>query len=255
MFDNLKSYLENLELREDQSLALSITNLDKSENYCFAEEEVFYPASLIKLFAAVLGTSKLAESKLDEFSQNDIKVAIRNSLEESDNDALSLTYDFVSDSSSGLYDKKTFPKFSNNRKALTASFRELDFSDELAIHNKCYSFAPYGKDLKLFLNQGSNKTLITDIDKIMLLIIKDQSELLESMVRDGTCLQSEFIYKGLDDTKLDFFYSKAAWTTSVRHDTAYFSYLGQRYLLTILTKGLSEDKEFIPKLSALLFVD
>lgn len=249
MFKALEKFINELDLQEDQSLALSITNLDKNTSYSINEDEEFYPASLIKLFAAVQAQEILADTKLDEFSQNDIKVAIRNSLEESDNDALSLVYDFISDSNSGLYDKKTFPKFSNNRKAIAKTFKTQGFSDSLALHNKCYSFAPYGKDLKLFLNEGSNKILLSDITQIMSIIIKDHFDLLDSMLREGNCEQSEFIYKGLNSSKLDFFYSKAGWTTSVRHDAAYFSYQGQKYLFVILTKGLSADKEFIPNLA------
>lgn len=254
MFDSLKSHIESIDLQDDQSLAFFIRNLDSGDNYSVNEKEEFYPASLIKLFAAFLAQEKLREVKLDEFSQNDIKVAIRNSLEESDNDALSLVYDFISESFSGLYDKKTFPKFSHSRKAITKYFQEKDYSDELALHNKCYSFAPYGKDLKLFLNEGSNKIILSDVEKVMLSIINQESELLESMERTGSCEQSEFIYKGLNEEKLDFFYSKAAWTTSVRHDAAYFSYKGQKYLMIILTKGLSEDKDLIPILSSKVFV-
>lgn len=249
MFETLQKFISELELQDNQSVALSITNLDKNHRYVFNEEEEFYPASLIKLFAASLAKEKLSSCALDEFAVNDIKVAIRNSLEESDNDALSLLYDFISDSNSGVYDKKTFAKFPHARNSITKYFQEKGFSENLALHNKCYSFAPYGKDLKLFLKQGSNQILLSDIEKIMQLIISDE-ELLESMTRTGLDEQSEFIYKGLDENKIDFFYSKAGWTTSVRHDAAYFSYVGQKYLLVILTKGLSEDKDLIPKLSA-----
>jgi hypothetical protein len=253
VFESVKSYIESLELKEHQSIALSVTNFDKKHHYIFNEDEEFYPASLIKLFAAVLAKEKLPEAQLEEFSQNDIQVAIRNSLEESDNDALSLVYDFISDSSSGIYDKKTFPSFAKSRKAIVKELQSKGFSDSLALHNKCYSYAPYGKDLKLFLKEGSNKALIIDIEKIMLTIINEQADLLESMLREGNCEQSEFIYKGLEGDKIDFFYSKAGWTTSVRHDVAYFSYQGQKYLLVILTKGLSEDKDFIPKLAQSVF--
>ena len=253
MFGSLEEFLKTKELEDYQSIALSITNLNRKIEFKFNETEAFYPASLIKLFACFQACEKLKTVNLDEFAFNDLNVAIRNSLEESDNDALSLVYDFISDSSSGVYDKKSFTGFAKARNSVTDYFKELEFSDELALHNKCYSFAPYGKDLKLFLKQGSNKIQISDIEKIMNLIINKQSDLLEFMIRSGECAQSEFIYKGLDEEKLDFFYSKAGWTTSVRHDAAYFSFNKEKYFLVILTKGLSEDKELIPRLSSLIF--
>ena len=252
MFQSLEEFLKTKKLEDHQSIAISITNLNRKIEYKFNETEAFYPAILIKLFAAFYAAEKLVTTNLEEFAFNDLNVAIRNSLEESDNDALSLVYDFISGSSSGVYDKKSFASFAKARNSITDYFQEIGFSNELALHNKCYSFAPYGKDLKLFLKQGSNKVLISDIEKIMNLIINKQSELLEFMLRSGECEQSEFIYKGLNEEKLDFFYSKAGWTTSVRHDVAYFSYNKEKYLFVVLTKGLSEDKELIPRLSSLI---
>lgn len=253
MFQLLEEFLKTKVLEDYQSIALSITNFNRKIEYKFNDAEAFYPASLIKLFAAFYAVEKLKNTKLEDFAFNDLNVAIRNSLEESDNDALSLVYDFISGSASGLYDQKSFIGFTKARNSITEYFHGLEFSDELALHNKCYSFAPYGKDLKLFLKQGSNKVLISDIEKIMDLIINKRPELLEFMIRSGECEQSEFIYKGLNEEKLDFFYSKAGWTTSVRHDVAYFSYNKEKYLFVILTKGLSEDKELIPSLSSLIF--
>jgi hypothetical protein len=252
VFQKLKQFLNEFDLEDGQAISISCQNLDIKEKFLFNENETYYPASLIKLFAALRACEKINAEELDEFIENDLKVAIRNSLEESDNDALSLLYDFISDSQSGLYDKKTFAKFSQARKSLTKYFQEQGFSSELALHNKCYSFAPYGRDLKLFLNEGSNQVLISDLEKIIFQIIENE-ELLESMLRDGDDEQSEFIYAGLDAKKLDFFYSKAGWTTSVRHDAAYFSFQGQKYLMIILTKGLSAQKDLVSKLASLVF--
>ena len=236
VFSTLDQYLSNYKLDEGQAIAVTVSNLDDDQKYSFNEKEVFYPASLIKLFSAFYCQGKITD--------NEAQRAIVASLKDSDNDALSYLYD--------CFSKEDLLE---SRKFYTKYFSDQGFSQDLKLHNKCFSFAPYGKDQQLFQALGSNQVLISDIEMIMQKIIAERSELLDYMKRDGSDEQSEFIYQTLDVSKIDFFYSKAGWTSTVRHDTAYFSYQGKKYLMTILTKGLSEQKELIPYLASLAFIN
>ena len=234
----LEDILNEYKLNSDQ--AISVLFASPQEKLLYNETELFYPASLIKLFAASLAQASSNEAQ--------IQTAIKASLKDSDNDALSLLYDFLTDTRSGPVKSDTETKeFIEKRLAFSKHFHDLGFSDDLKLHNKCFSFAPYGLDNELFQEHGSNQVSISDIESIMNLIIERQEILLEYMKRDGSDYQSEFIYKGID--KIDFCYSKAAWTSTVRHDVAYFSCEDEEYLLIIMTKGLSDQEDLITEIA------
>ena len=254
MFESLDQFLKAQELKDDQAITVFFKDFADDAVYKFNEEQLYYPASLIKLFAAYMAQAKVQEQNqkqnFDEFTKSDINLAIKNSLKESDNDALSLLYDFISESNSGIYDAVSFADFKAARNLITQNFKAQGYSQDLALHNKCYSFAPYGCDLKLLEEQGSNQVSVSDIEKITSAIISEQPELLNFMARNGSCIQSEFIYQGLGGIDMDFYFSKAAWTSTVRHDVAYFSVEDKKYLLVILTKALSEQKDLVAQISS-----
>ena len=251
MFDALNTFLQDY--KNAETIAVNIINLSSQEKFIFNEEQKFYPASFIKLFAAFLAQKKLVDEK-DDFIKTDIQDAIKNSLKESDNDALSLLYDYVSETSSGSYVAQEYLVFKEKRNLLTNFFQEQGFSEQLKLHNKCFSFAPYGVDKKLFLDQGSNQVLINDMQKIFFLILDEANGLLQFMQRDGSCYQSNFIFQALNKNDIDFFFSKAAWTSTVRHDLAYFSYKQEEYLAIFMTKDLSDKEELITELASLAFI-
>lgn len=246
------------------------------------DQTIFYPASLIKLFQAyfakiriqenVLKTSHelinraVEESSIESLSfgtnldQDDVQAAIIHSLKDSDNDALGYLVDYNTRTNSGLrLDPKILARFRQARSAVTEFFINKGYDSNLNIANKCFSFAPYGRDLQLMEDNGVNSMDINDSCRIMLDIERDFPEMLKFLEReigDSDDEQSQFIAKGMSDRKdeISIFQSKAGWTSKVRHDVAFIRFKDNcDYLLAVMTQGLSEYKDLIADISRKIF--
>jgi hypothetical protein len=239
---------------------------------------LYHPASLIKLFNAYLAKYKLqtgATHLLNEhmsgsntFGQkthmDDIYDAIDAALRLSDNDALSYLVDFNSAAYSGpRLSAAEFALFKRDRNTISEFFRKkTGYSQSLNIPGKCFSFAPYGREVQLSLEEGGlgrNSMEITDAAQIVKDIISDYPELLQSIRRkidNSADEQCQFIAKGLIpyQEEISYFASKAGWTSKVRHDVAYFKTAEQaEYIMVIMTRGLSQFTELVPSISGKLF--
>ncbi len=239
------------------------------------KEPVYYPASLIKLFHAFMAKAYLAdqipqiikERSPDSSSfgkatiMDDVYDAIAASLRFSDNDALSFLVDYNSGTSSGLrLEADDFAVFKLARTRLNDLFKAKGYSVYLNIANKCFSFGPYARDHQLAYEEegcGRNTCLIEDISRIMLDLRANFPDLLINMKRDLLTTKDEqvkFIAAGLNHSDIKSFYSKAGWTSAVRHDTAFIELKsGEEFLLTILTRELSEFTDLIPKITQEIF--
>lgn len=243
-------------------------------------EPVYYAASLIKLFHAYLAKYELQiqakdlvlkhSQGLDSFGKrthmDDVYDAIDASLRLSDNDALGYLVDFNTGAASGLrLDGDTWEAFKQARNSVSEFFRaKSGYSKILNIPGKCFSFAPYGREHQLTLEEdglGRNTLSASDALQIMLDIINDYPELIQSMKRrvdNPADEQSQFIARGLVDFKenIQTFVSKAAWTSKVRHDVAYLKTSEKaEYIIVIMTKGLSEYLDLIPSISKKVFAE
>lgn len=277
----LRKFDENLDHESNISIYFE-TNLNQedcfsTEYHLYPEDLVYYPASLIKLFNAYFAKLKI-QSKLPEMvkssalgedsfgSRNlfdDIYDAIDASLRFSDNDALGLLVDFNTDTNSGLrLSQEDFEAFENARNILTKIFKQKSYSKYLNVANKCFSFGPYGRDHQLVYDSnsvGRNSLTIEDVVHIMKDITLDYPELLVCMKRDVQNTldeQTNFIARGLRDSHLEIrnFYSKAGWTSKVRHDAALIELKNEtKVLIVIMTKGLSHNTELIPSISSEIF--
>lgn len=247
-------------------------------------EPIYYAASLIKLFHAYLAKHELQTKATDlviKHSQgqgsfgkrthmDDVYDAIDASLRLSDNDALSYLVDFNTGAASGLrLDGDTWLAFKEARNTTSEFFREKSgYSKILSIPGKCFSFAPYGREHQLSLEEdglGRNILNTSDATQIMLDIIKDYPELMQSMRRkidNSHDEQCQFIAKGLIpyQERIQSFVSKAGWTSRVRHDVAYIKVVNPKtplktddYVFVVMTKNLSAYTELIPTISNKVF--
>lgn len=239
-------------------------------------QDYYYPASLIKLFNAYLAKIRLQEripqilKERDPEStsfgartfMDDIYDAIHESLKSSDNDALAHLVDFNSHTTPGLrLDPEDFAAFRKARQSISEFFISKGYSKDLNLANRCFSFAPYGRETQLVFEEGglgSNRLTFEDIAHIMHDIRQNFPELLQSMRRrigDELDEQCAFIAKGLEPIKdkVAEYYSKAGWTSKVRHDAAYIKMKnGKEYILVIMTKNLSQFPDLIPTIASSL---
>ncbi|MDA0771450.1 MAG: serine hydrolase [Cyanobacteria bacterium] len=268
---------EQLDADANVSLALFKLGALPMTYYHLHGDENYHPASLIKLFQAYLAKytiqsnvvdfarEKIAEP--DSFASlnhmEDVYQAIEASLKDSDNDALSYLVDYNSGTCSGpRLGEEDFAAFKEARGALSEFFHERGYTKSLNIPGKCFSFAPYGRETQLSLELGGlgrNSMSVQDAVQIIYAIKVDFPELLELMKReldDTEDEQTQFIAKGLRDYKnqIKAYYSKAGWTSKVRHDVAYLKMqTGEEFILAIMTKNLSECVDLIPAIAQSVF--
>lgn len=218
-------------------------------------DEPFYPASVIKLFfmADVFATKK----------QNvpDAGRALKNMIVESDNDATAYIVDVLADTTSGVsLEGRALRRYIDQRRAINQRFQKLGYADNVSAMMKTWSFAPYGRDLQVLGENRVNRNKLTAnaTASLLLWIARGRAPASEAMAlllhrplapqRDGENQVKEFIGEALPaDTKL---WSKAGWTSEVRHDAAYFELAaGRKLILVIFTRGsegIEGDKTLIP---------
>jgi hypothetical protein len=214
-------------------------------------EVPFYPASVIKMFfmADVYGTRKQ--------SVGDVDRALREMMVVSDNDATAYLVDILANTVPGPpLEGRALRRYIDRRRAINRRFETLGYTNVSAMM-KPWSFGPYGVDLQVLGEKRVNRNKLTANATASLLqwIVSrrapgsnEMMKLLErplAPVREDENQVKEFIGEALPTTaKL---WSKAGWTSEVRHDAAYVELPdGKKLVLVIFTRGTAEDVTLIP---------
>lgn len=235
----------------------------------------YHPASLLKLFIAFI----FEQHFLKETHKNskDLEQALFASIQDSDNDALAFMYDLIAPFPAD-YNSLCEPALEDlvlARKETNTFFQSLNFSPGLNLANKCFGFDYYGKEKQLLEKLGPNKITCQDLLNLLIMIEsacpmtfkamqrkltldKNSLNQVPSSIIDTQDYQIEaFIGKVLQKKlKLEEVYSKAAWTSKVRHDTVVFDYLASgeddlcgapkaRYILAVMTEAYSHKPEIL----------
>lgn len=215
----------------------------------------FYPASVIKVFfmADVYATKK----------QNtpDVARALKNMIIESDNDATAYIVDVLADTTSGVsLEGRPLRRYIDKRREINQRFERLGYTGNVSAMMKTWSFAPYGRDLQVLGENRVNRNKLTAnaTASLLLWIARRRAPSSDAMMdllhrplsppRDGENQVKEFIGEALpSDAKL---WSKAGWTSEVRHDAAYIELAsGRKLILVVFTRGsegIEGDKTLVP---------
>ena len=239
---------------------LAITLVDLTNPNTISRGDVqgdapFYPASVIKLFfmADVYATGK----------QNlpDVGRALKNMIVESDNDATAYIVDILADTTGGVsLEGRALRRYIDRRREINRRFQRLGYADNVSAMMKPWSFGPYGRDLQVLGENRVNRNKLTAnaTAALMTWIARRRAPASDQQLaflhrplsppRDDENQIKEFIGEALPpESKL---WSKAGWTSEVRHDAAYFELpSGRKLVLVIFTRGSggSEgDKTLIP---------
>ncbi len=217
----------------------------------------FYPASVIKLFfmADVYATKK----------QNvpDVGRALKNMIVESDNDATAYLVDILADTSGVTeLEGRALRKYIDKRRDINRHFAKLGY--DIGAMMKPWSFGPYGRDRQVLgVNRENRNRLTANATAALLLWIArgraphsaDMMSLLQRPLnppREDENQIKDFIGASLPpDAKL---WSKAGWTSEVRHDAAYVELpgRGRKVVMVIFTRGQASDVTLIPGIAAKL---
>lgn len=238
-----------------EDLAISVVDVTNPAIVARADyrgDERFYPASVIKLFfmADVYGTKK---EKI-----GDVDRALKEMIVVSDNDATAYLVDILADTCPGPpLEGRALRRYIERRRDINERFQKLGYADNVSAMMKPWSFGPYGVDLQVLGENRVNRNMLTANATASLLLwiqrlrapgAQEMMKLLErplSPRREEENQVKELIGEALPEgSKL---WSKAGWTSEVRHDAAYIELpSGRKLILVIFTRGIAEDVTLIP---------
>src|ERR1051326_1934636 len=225
------------------NLALSVVNVTDPALLARGDyhgDAPFYPASVIKLFymAETFHQKKEAEHDVDRALKEMIRV--------SDNDATAFIVDTISDTCSGPWlEGRALAKFIEKRRVVNRWIQPMGY--DVSAMMKPWSFGPFGRDVQALGENKENRNRATAnaFAPPLLWILRGRPL---SPPRSDENQVKAFIGEALPATA--HLWSKAGWTSEVRHDAAYIEIPGgQKLILVVFTRGTADDVKLIPAIA------
>jgi beta-lactamase class A len=256
-------------------ISITLIDLNSSLRVGYQNDQLRYPASVVKLFWLVMAVNKLYQ----QGDQTSMSNYIEKMIKQSDNDSSGYVVDWLTDSQSGdNLSSKDFQKWGQKRKSLNKFFIDQGYG-ELDISQKTYPlpkqklFKPEGRELQL---RGGNpekpirNKISTDQAASLMWAIISQPQLGYARQLLTTDLAT-FDWK---DPNINYFnpirslfgeslptniefVSKAGWTSQTRQEVAYIATKDgkTRYILAIFAEdsSYSKDENIFPEISKTVF--
>lgn len=229
-----------------------------------------YPASVVKLFYLV-AVHEWLEKGMSNTSK-ELERALRDMIVDSSNDATSLIVDILSGTTSGAeLPPGPFETWKYQRHIINRYYQSLGW-EEMATINVCqktWGDGPYGRERAFYGEMFENRNMLTTnatarllhsiVGGVAVSSVRSQSmmallkrslnpdELPQDVEEDQV---TGFLGSGLPQNSQ--IWSKAGWTSTVRHDAAYIELPDQPpYLLVVFTEGKAQAKsrEILPFVS------
>ncbi len=238
------------------NFAISVIDVTKPSTISRADYHAaaaFYPASVVKLFFMVETYHQGKESLPD------VPRALKEMIGVSDNDATAFVLDVISNTGSGLeLQGRALDKFIYARGVANRTFDSMGYN--ISAMAKPWSFGPFGRDVQVVgpNRERRNRATANDVAALMLWIVRRRAvspaasdammALMERPLnpqRKDENQVKEFIGEALPaGSKL---WSKAGWTSEVRHDAAYVELPdGKKMVVVIFTRGAADDVTLVP---------
>jgi hypothetical protein len=227
----------------------------------YRPENTFHPASVVKIFFLVGAYERVRERKL--VMTPELQRGLRDMIVDSGNDATSFIVDSISGVSSGPdLHGRAFTRWAHQRKWINRYFASLGY--DIQVSGKTWAENLYGREMQLLGKKRENRNRIASeqVAAVMLDIVEGRAvsasasgEMMDLLQRDVTKQRDagenqvhEFLGEGLPDGSQ--LWSKAGWTSEVRHDAAYVILPdGRRFIAVVLTRGDSTNTELLPAIS------
>jgi beta-lactamase class A len=260
--DSLK---ENPRLTAD-NLAITLIDVTRDSTIQRADyhgDAPFYPASVVKIFY-------MAETfHQQKQNEKDVDRALKEMIGKSDNDATAFILDTISDTASGPWlDDRPFRKFAERRRVVNKWLNPLGY--DISAMSKPWSFGPFGRDRELVPDKSSpnrNRATSNAVGSMLLWIVRHRAvsaDASEAMM----ALLNRPLPPGKDENQVAGYigeavpagsklWSKAGWTSEVRHDAAYIELpSGRKIIMVIFTRGMDEnDATIIPSIAKKLLAN
>ncbi len=237
-----------------EDLAITMIDVATLTRADYHGDAPMYPASVIKLFfmADVYQTHKEQLGDVDR--------ALREMIVVSDNDATGYLVDILANTVPGPpLQGRALRRYIDRRRDINRRFERLGYTNVSAMM-KPWSFGPYGVDLQVLGEKRVNRNKLTanTTASLLLSIVRRRAPGAEAMMtllerplsplREEENQVKEFIGEALPTTAR--LWSKAGWTSEVRHDAAYVELPdGRKFILVIFTRGTADDVTLIPAIA------
>jgi hypothetical protein len=238
--------------------------------YSYRGLERIYPASIVKLFYLVAISEWLQKGMVAESPE--LNRAIRDAIVESSNDATSLLVDVLSGTTSGPeLPAAPFATWKQQRNIINRYFQALGWEEleSINLNQKTWGDGAYGRERAFLGEMMENRNMLTTDAVARLLhsiiggvaVSSDRSQQMMKLLERS--LNAKNLTEKQGENQIDGFlgeslpnnarlWSKAGWTSQVRHDAAYIEIPDlQPYLLVVFTEGKtnSQNKAILPFIS------
>ncbi len=226
-------------------------------SFSYRGRELIYPASVVKLFYLVAIHQWLESGKI--IASAELDRAIHDAITISSNDATSLIVDMLTETTSGPeLAPDAFQTWQYQRNMVNRYFQSLGWAelDGINVNQKTWGDGYYGRERAFVGSDGSNRNMLTTdgVARLLYSIVrrvavsgKRSQEMMSLLRRHLT--PEDLAGKGSEEKQISGFlgqglpkvaklWSKAGWTSQVRHDAAYIE-IPQvpSYLLVVFTEG------------------
>lgn len=255
---DLESELNGMLRAKRWSVSLAFLNSDSVRHrLSIRDSEPYYPASLVKVF--LLGY--VASLMDDQLIKLDVQLdsACRDMIVDSSNDAMGYVLDRVCGTNPGSELSETaLQAFADRRKVVSNWYKKNGFSN-VRIHNRTFNEAPYGRERQLiyetdlgrnslnaesclkFLNDLFFSEIWSPMSREWMLRFLFRKWPLESVSGELNPQGTNFLARDLSASAV--LWSKAGWTSEVRHDMAAVRGTnGEVLFIVLMTEGLESDE-------------
>lgn len=240
-----------------EDLAISIIDVTDPARLIRADHQgdaPMYPASVIKLFFM---TDIYATGQQN---LGDVDRALKEMIVVSDNDATAYLVDILARTASGTeLQGRALHRFIERRRTINRRFQKLGYEKTSAMM-KPWSFGPFGRERQVLGKDRVNRNRLTanETASLLLWIVRRRAPSSDAQLallqrpleplRDDENQVKEFIGEGLPaGSRL---WSKAGWTSEVRHDGAYVELAsGRKLVLVVFTRGIASDVTLVPAIT------
>lgn len=255
------------QLKPDQ-IAVTLVDLrdrQRTIGASYRGDAQIYPASVVKLFYLVATHRWLEDGRLQD--TDELRRAMHDMIVDSYNEATHYILDLLTDTTSGPeLVSEELKVWAEKRNAVNRYFTSLGYTN-INASKKPWCEGPYGREtqaIKAFkptrnmLTTDATARLMTEIVTGQAVSAKRGGEMMELLKRDPfrKAADPDDQAHGFSGSALPAgakLWSKAGWTSQVRHDAAYIELTnGAKFVMVIFTTDHANEREIIPALGRVI---
>jgi beta-lactamase class A len=261
-----KSTLEKFADKKLLPEQLSITLIDLRDTAHPAQASVrgnerIYPASVVKLFYLVAAHRWLEDKKIEDTPE--LRRALKDMIVDSSNEATQYVVDVITHTTAGYeLPPKEMEQWQHERNAVNRYFSSLGYTN-INVNQKTFCEDAYGRERASRGPNGENRNKLTTDATARLLaeIVTGKAvtparsqQMMELLKRDFTGVSKDADDQGHGFTGIALqnmsgvrMWSKAGWTSTMRHDAVYLELPdGAKFVLVTFTTDHANEREIIP---------